>query len=252
MTVATKPIGATGEVLILEPNGESSRRSIEAPSCAEVVDALALVMALSIDPRATFARATAPEPQPVPAATSPETPPAVERSPAARWHLGATAQAMLATGFAPGALIALAPSLTASRRYGPRLTLHLAHGPSRSFQATSGAARFGFTSGLLDLCPAGWRWSKTLTLFPCLAAELGGIRAVGVETAETHRVWARWQAGGAAGLLSWTPRDRLTVELRGAAVSPLARDRFVIGQETVHQLPDVAVRGGIGLGCSFW
>ncbi len=70
--------GAVGELQITEPNGRSSTRRISAPSCAEATDAIALIIALTLDPTsapsATPAPHTAPSaapPAPAPAATPP-------------------------------------------------------------------------------------------------------------------------------------------------------------------------------------
>ncbi|HVV48844.1 MAG TPA: hypothetical protein VHO06_04230 [Polyangia bacterium] len=54
--------GAVGELVIAEPDGRTSSRRISAPSCAEATDAVALVIALTLDP--TSAAATRPTASP--------------------------------------------------------------------------------------------------------------------------------------------------------------------------------------------
>jgi len=42
--------GAVGELVIVQPGGKSSSRRLSAPTCAEATDALALIIALTLDP----------------------------------------------------------------------------------------------------------------------------------------------------------------------------------------------------------
>jgi hypothetical protein len=44
--------GAVGELVIVQPDGRSSMRRLAAPSCAEATDAIALIIALTLDPAA--------------------------------------------------------------------------------------------------------------------------------------------------------------------------------------------------------
>jgi hypothetical protein len=67
----TPRAGAVGELQIVERNGRISTRRISAPSCAEATDAIALIIALTLDPTAT---ATARTPPATPAPVAPPTP----------------------------------------------------------------------------------------------------------------------------------------------------------------------------------
>jgi hypothetical protein len=71
--------GAVGELQISEPGGKSSTRRISAPSCAEATDAIALIIALTLDP--TAAALATPPPAATPAASPPAAAPA-ETAPA--------------------------------------------------------------------------------------------------------------------------------------------------------------------------
>jgi hypothetical protein len=104
--------GAVGELQIAEPNGKTSTRRISAPSCAEATDAIALIIALTLDPTsAATARPPAAPPSAAPATAparaSAEAPPA-SAAPAPR------------EGEAPGRLPAApAPAPTPARRLAP-------------------------------------------------------------------------------------------------------------------------------------
>jgi hypothetical protein len=47
--------GAMGELVIVQPDGRSSSRRLSAPSCAEATDAIALIIALTLDPMSASA-----------------------------------------------------------------------------------------------------------------------------------------------------------------------------------------------------
>ena len=68
--------GAVGELLITEAGGKTSSRRISAPSCAEATDAIALIIALTLDPTSAAANPAsggAPAASPTPA-TAPAAP----------------------------------------------------------------------------------------------------------------------------------------------------------------------------------
>jgi hypothetical protein len=73
--------GAVGELVIVQPNGKSSSRRLSAGSCAEATNAIALIIALTLDPRSASALpaagrpdATGPPPTPTSAPQTGPTP----------------------------------------------------------------------------------------------------------------------------------------------------------------------------------
>ena len=78
--------GAVGELVIVQPDGKTSSRRLAAPSCAEATDAIALIIALTLDPTSAAASTPAaaghpgaaplPPPPPAPQAAPTPTPPA--------------------------------------------------------------------------------------------------------------------------------------------------------------------------------
>jgi hypothetical protein len=57
--IAHGPHGAVGELVIVQPDGRTSSRRLSAASCAEATDAIALIIALTLDPMAASAPASA-------------------------------------------------------------------------------------------------------------------------------------------------------------------------------------------------
>ncbi len=81
--IAHAPHGAVGELVIVQPDGRTSSRRLSAASCAEATDAIALVIALTLDPMSaasapasasTSAAGSSAAGRPGPTAPSPSTP----------------------------------------------------------------------------------------------------------------------------------------------------------------------------------
>jgi hypothetical protein len=62
--IAHGPHGAVGELVIVEPDGRTSSRRLSAGSCAEATDAIALIIALTLDPLSAAASTAAASPAP--------------------------------------------------------------------------------------------------------------------------------------------------------------------------------------------
>ncbi len=58
--IAHGPHGAVGELVIVQPDGRISSRRLSAASCAEATDAIALIIALTLDPMSVSASGAAP------------------------------------------------------------------------------------------------------------------------------------------------------------------------------------------------
>ena len=92
--IAHGPHGAVGELVIVQPDGRTSSRRLSAASCAEATDAIALIIALTLDPMSVSTSESAPAaarrsgrtapPPSAPATRTAPTPPAAnqpERNP---------------------------------------------------------------------------------------------------------------------------------------------------------------------------
>ena len=74
--IAHGPHGAVGELVIVQPDGRTSSRRLSAGSCAEATDAIALIIALTLDPMSAAAStAAAASPAPSAAPGRPGAPP---------------------------------------------------------------------------------------------------------------------------------------------------------------------------------
>jgi hypothetical protein len=266
---------ATGRVETAAPDGSWVPRELSGRSCAEVADALELVVTLDLDVQ------TPPSPLPPLTQTQvPVTPPVTRPPPGPpviavesrvlrdaparrRWpgelytSVGMGANA----GVTPNVL--LGPEAFIEARLGPLTTHALAMaldarlGFSLGFSSVEGpggdAARFTQTIGLLDLCPVHLA-SGRFDASACMRAEAGAVQSSGVGMQVSLQTTRPWLGAGALVLGRWEPVRPFFVQVEGGAVAGLVRDTFVFddGQTPVYAVPAVGPVGAASVGARFW
>jgi hypothetical protein len=270
---------AVGSVTIGEAGSAGAPRLVSGKTCSDVVSALALILALAIDPRASSAPSPAPAaPRQTPAptnnaapATAPAPPtesaprslPSSEPAPAgARWgivgahldgSLGLDAQPIPLVGasafFEAGTMLS-GPwvfALRASGSYAASPTLH----------ASQGSARFTAWTGGLDLCPLRLAPADRWFIEPCMGFEAGQLYAEGigdssiVHTTAANRPWLAVREVARAGLAIG---DRWQLELDLALVQPLLSYafRFETPSVEIARVSRVGAKASFGVGMHFW
>lgn len=270
--------GVLAELTVVEPDGRRFARRLEAPSCAAATDALALVIAITLDPtvaggepssRAPAAAAATPESPPpaAPPAPPPSPPPPVAQVASsdraasagladvgATRRLGVGAGATGVSGPAPSVMPGIAVEalggLDRTSIWSPALALSFAHlwsGPSR---ATGGAAEFTFDVVALDACPLRFVVSA-LEARACATGALGRLAARGSDTFDARAVARPFAAAGGAARLAVPLGARLELRARFAAAAPFWRDAFQFDQKVFHRVASVTLIGELGLGVRF-
>ncbi len=274
--VEVQPGGYRGEGGLAEEAG-TTRRALEGATCEEVVDGLAMVAALAMDPQAdTSPRAldagappeaaadadrglTAPRPE---AGTQAEpadagaraAPPDAGQSGGWSWAVGANAEMSSVVpspevGF--GAFVevlAEGPGLWTPAFRG-RALLSLA----ANVGSAAGSGRFQWAFVTLDACPVHLRLGTFFSAAPCLGMDLGGILARGeggaVASVEETRPWLALRTFGRLALhpLRWA-----RIELEGGPVVPFVREEFVFQPSpTVFRSPALFLFAGVSLVAQF-
>jgi hypothetical protein len=252
--------GSRGSLRVTGAKPSKLERNVTASSCEQVVDALALVAALSVDPDASLT----PREKPKPAATppAPAATPAAPPAPAERRTPEGASAPKLSVG------------LTLTGRSG--IASNLAWAP-RPFVGINFRSRGGYTWGLalsatqvrgsatVDVGRADFTWSLgRLEAFPVRASfgnwrfepalffEAGQLRARGVAVAPVAEVRRPAFAAGALGRLSFLAFELLALEVEGGPLVPLVRDRFYLFESTtVFRIPAVTGYLGAGVGVEF-
>jgi hypothetical protein len=248
ITARTTDGGAEGTFVLAGPSG-ISRRSLTAPSCEDLLDALAFAMALALE--------SPDEPTPPPPralATPPErdAPRSSDARPPLRW--GGAASMGIGIGTSPAA--ALVVSATARVESGVVSGLSPAGRIGIAFTLPSEAAgqgaelAFAAQAGLLDLCPLRLG-SRALGFRPCARVQVGRLqaRSQGLSGARLeNRVW------GSAGLVLEASLELglgTYVALEASAAAPLRRDEFFIGATSFFTVPVIVASGSLGFGVHF-
>lgn len=231
-----------------------TRREVDGNDCKEVVSAVALIVALALDPDADTGlipeRATSAAPR-LPASTSTLPAPAPAPAPAPRWRLDVGALAGVTGGGLPTVHPYFGPRVAFARErrgvWAPRAELsgYYARGHSPT---SSGTARLTWWVGRLGLCPMELDSGEWFAL-PCATFDAGELTVEGsaTERARTSRVL--WYGPGAVLRFGGRPLDALSVALESGTVAPLAHDRFYFWiDRTAYRIPDVAGYIGTAIG----
>ncbi|MCU0655041.1 MAG: hypothetical protein MUF64_07060 [Polyangiaceae bacterium] len=196
------------------------------PSCGPLADAVALTLAMLLDPSSsplppapaptpTPAPAPAPAPTPAPPAAPPGPPPAIELGAAALLTTGLTASP--AAGLTAGAGLA-------GRSW--RGGLRVAWLPARAFELAPGALDVSLLAGLARGC---WvRGLRSLELGACMQLGAGRYQAEARGYSRNLDPGAAWVGGGASGLLGGAVQGPLRWEFELGWLASARRRAFRI------------------------
>jgi hypothetical protein len=252
-----------GFVVKLETASDAGTRARElhGATCGGIGDAVALILALMIDPehvvapaRGTLAAAES-APPPTPAAPPPAPPrsPAPQPAPSPPLTIVLSAAPVLDLGSvpAPAAGFAGAAGLVFGRARAEAGVVVL---PARAATVASTPGAGGDVSlvaGTLAACAVALR-GRTAELAPCAGFELGRLYASGFGVAQPGSGGALWSTAklGALGVLRLG--DGLALTLRLDAGAPFARPRFVLENVgAVFRSAPVVGRAAIGVETRF-
>jgi hypothetical protein len=251
-----------GRLAIVHLDGRSSTREVTGESCADVVDALALITAVDIDPAAAGATSvdpSAPEPVlPTPDAIAPpSSPPPLAR--AERWHVGAGVEPSVTARVAPQSLYGLPIYVELTSPSTSVLSPSLILGFERTFnsttEATQGDAAFDLVGGFLQACPIAWI-SARARAGPCLrfdAGRLEGAGKGGKSVVSPHSDSRPWFALGVVGRASFRLGGPLFLGAQVGLGVPLVQHyRFELDpQIPLGEVESWNWRAGIGLAVRF-
>lgn len=248
--VALTPEGSVGRVS-LERDGHRTERDLAGARCDEVVQALALVVAILIDPLADTRPLPVVSPPPPPVPPVPPSP-----RPEQPWFVLAGSEFMLEGGFAPGlnpgfrlfgGVIKRSPATVVSS-----LRLSAFHAASGTVSADGGAfANFALTGGRAELCSFGFA-AGAFRGVPCLFGEAGVLAADGEHPERSHSENVAWVALGPALRASASFAKVLFVELEAGGVVPLTTYSFrFVDEPPLFETPKIAGEFAVGLGARF-
>lgn len=244
--------GARGVLNLRSANAELLVRRLQAASCDELSEAMAIIVALILDPDAKL---SPPPREPVPVeSTSAET----RAAPAPRprsLRASFSPELFVVGGPTPSPAVgaALGVSVLFLERSPLQLAVRASARASRSEELSTqyGMASFSWRAMSLELCPLGSPSRRIARVEGCVTFDAGQIVASAGSNpgAEAQRTWL---APGASLHTGLYPLDFLGLEATGGASLPLIRDRFLLTPFAIHQPAALAWRAGLALSLQFF
>jgi hypothetical protein len=277
-----------GDLTLVRQGAEPASRRVIAQSCNEAADAVALIIAVTLDPTSAERRErgedrTPPaEDTPKPAATDEKSGLAghVSRSPPAKPKDNATSSNAAASdsdsmpsgsspfsgrarfglllagqafvGPAPGVMPGVALYATAGidrpALWSPAVLVGATHAWRSAVEESGGTASFTLNALSLDACPLRFRAAR-LELRPCVSLLGGGFGAHGTATENPTSGSARpFWVLGAAGEVTLALVWRLEASARVGIGANLVRDSFEFSSAVFHTVAPVTLAGSLGVG----
>jgi hypothetical protein len=261
------------ELVVLNSGGRRSLRRLTAPSCAEAVEALALVIAITLDPasvtegeahstearsdRGTSKRSADAAKSDAARAGEQETRAAISESDGAsearvEWQGGAAVVAVLgpAPSLMPGLALALGVAWEQASLWSPALRLTAAHHWLSGVSESNGSADFQLDSGSLELCPLRLG-VRRIGVRACANAQAGRLFARGTRTFSPRSRSRPFVVLGASTLLSISLPARISANAGISAGRTLVQDDFAFAPEVFYRVPWLSLGFGLGLSLGF-
>jgi len=226
-----------GELVVRYPDGSEARRTVDGDTCSSVIDALALMSAMTLDPSVSSSGPTTPPHKPEPSDAVPRPTDVPPPDTTARPPLDESKGIHLAVGAGGGAVFGIAPVAAPSAavfaelswRTGgfasPSVRAGFDYATSADTSVAGGSVQMARSDFSLDGCP--FRWSVGAWRFtPCVRVEAGALAASGVGVSPDRSATRPWFASGVAGAVQYRISQRFFLELTGGVRAPLVRDRF--------------------------
>jgi hypothetical protein len=256
--VAAAPVGrAAGRVVVQSGDHSEATRQVQADTCSDVADALALMVALAIDPSAS-APTVAATPEAPPAAPPPSALPAP--SPAPRPTDGGVfggVDLALAGDVVPQLLMAGSPYVgwrsPAERLWSPAFRVAFVRAETGTLPLAGGSATFTWTVGRLDGCPIAWP-RRPVRVSACVRVEAGTLQAAGVDVPAPQTALQAWVSAGPLARAEWSFLPPVFVDVEAGALVRLTQDRFLLhpSMTPAFEVAPVGATAGVGVGALFF
>jgi hypothetical protein len=265
--------GVRGQFAIREPDGALSLRDVPGRDCREVLSAMALIAALTVDPLARADREVPVaqrrrlpkrEPPRSAAPAPPRPPPAPEPAreaprPGYGFAIGqrVTVQSAVMPGIELGLGVHAEVASKAAGLFAPLIRVGALIARSGTLQEEHGTAELDWITARVTACPIRFGSDHGLSVRPCAFADAGRLHGAGDKIANADEKSVFWTAAGAEATAAARIVGPLRVGVDAGILVPLRRDRFVFDvsageQELIHEVPVAGFSAGIGLGLPFF
>ncbi len=273
-----------GRLVVSNTKGIVSEREIVGPSCAAVTRAMAIMVAVAIDPRAGFAdlpaderltteprermtrepsaeHPTPPADHPAPPADRPARPAGEQSAPARRdlLRISLDVRAESTSAVVRGSLLGIGASMKFEpaegagpswfRAWKPNVAIGIRQSFPRELAIRGGSAEFLWTAAHARACPFSWTIPRTFTISPCAEINVGRLSAVAEGFSEARAVTTLWYDLGGSMWATVRIAGRMFLSSTFLVTAPGVRQPFVLASGAIiSDAPAVGVLGGLGLG----
>ena len=252
-----------GRLQATDVDGQTSSREVSDVDCATVVQAMALIAAVAMDPSAERGvQAPAPRAPSAPStrprrSTAPQERATPARPAAAKLPLQVSVgpQFAIAWGAAPRPLLGVRlfgeVALPGDRWLRPSLRAAVTRTLETSAETGGAWARFRLTDGRVDACLGGWQHGVRVS--PCALVSAGILEVSGERVPDRRTHTAPWLTVGALMRVQAVLAEPLMVELEGGLDVRLTSYRYYLEPDrTLFELPRVGGALALGTGLRFW
>jgi hypothetical protein len=284
---SSRPGNVIAELILAAAGAEQTPRRFVARSCDEAADAIAVIIAVTLDPtlkrrsaadleqggaRPTDATTAPPAPtapgdgaappaakpddQPA-RAKEPTPPPTVEAPAASRppggpaLQVGVSLAGQTIFGPAPAVMPGVAvygmAALDREGLWAPALFIGATHVWRGSLSQPGGAASFTLDAASLDACPLRLVLAR-LAARPCASALVGRMASSGTETDAPSSFARPFAAVGAAVSAGFGLGSRVEIALRLGIGWTLTRDSYELGTTVFHRAERLTTSASLGIG----
>jgi hypothetical protein len=209
-----------GQLVLLEQNGNETRRGVAGQSCDETVAALALIAAVLVDPELVHGK------DPPPARSVDPARPKQARPSGMRFAAagGATLESAVSPNLSFGVFLELSAEyeLVATRSVAFGIGAHRAW--SETLSTDDGDADFTWTAARGWFCPVSLPNQGIFAFAPCVAVEAGQLHAEGSNTLDEQEHNVFWLAAAPMIRLELRPVRALSIFADGLFVIPLTEE----------------------------
>jgi hypothetical protein len=276
------------ELVVIHAGGRRSLRRLSAPSCAEAVDALALVIAITLDPASASEHGsgsgTGDASKSNDASSRPGAAEQGEKSDAARvsgrtgeapaaesdssggradgadaesavefhWQVGADVSLLLgpAPRLMPGVGLELLAAWDGPSLWSPAVRVSAAHYWLSGLSESGGTADFALDAGSFDLCPFRLG-GRVVWLRLCANAQAGRLHAQGSRTFSPQSRSRPFAVLGGSSSFTAKVSSRLVAGAAFSAGRTLFQDEFVFASKVFYGAPPVSLGFGLSLAVGF-
>lgn len=271
---------ASGKLVVASADGTSSEREISGPNCSSVSRALAVMVAVAIDPRAGMHDDAEKKPDPPSEAVAPPAP-SIEPAPIARvenatkdvppsrpaepapsgggLRVAFDVRAEVTTAVVDRVLPVASASMIVEpardvasswlRSWRPSLAIGVRQSMPGEKTLEGGTASFLWTAGHLRACPFRLAIESVVELSPCVETNIGRLGASADGFVGARSASMAWADVGASMWAAVNVSEQIFLSSTVTLSTPLARQPFTLATgETIARVPPRGFLGGIGLG----